>query len=184
MNQLIEQIRTFLRQRTPNERWLLGLAVWVVVLTLVYVSIARPLGERLTVRETQLEQLEAGVKRAVHLAGGVQQLQISLRAVETRISPDQKTNLFTLLEAIAEQAQVKDSLDSIKPKQPSGNEKYPETRVEVSLKSATLEQIVQLLYRIETAPVHLIVRSIRIKARPDGSGRLDVSLSVSSFERA
>jgi hypothetical protein len=52
------------------------------------------------------------------------------------------------------------------------------------LKGATLEQTVQLLYRIETAPVHLIMRSLRIKTRPDGSGRLDVNLSVSSFERA
>jgi hypothetical protein len=85
---------------------------------------------------------------------------------------------------MAEQAQVKDALDSIKPKKPSGNERYPETRVEVQLKGATLKQTVQLLYRIETAPVPLIVRSLRIKNRPDGSGRLDVSLSVSSFERA
>jgi type II secretory pathway component PulM len=184
MNQLLEQIRAFLRQRTPNERWMLGLGLWVLALSLVYVSVGRPLQTRLSVREAELEQLEAGVKRAAHLAGGVQPLQAALRKVEGRIAPGQKINLFTLLEAIAEQAQVKDSLDSIKPKQPSGNERYPETRVEVALKSATLEQIVQLLYRIETAPAHLIVRSIRIKARPDGSGRLDVSLSVSSFERA
>ena len=79
---------------------------------------------------------------------------------------------------------VKDRLESIKPKQPSGNERYPETRVEVKLKGATLEQTVQLLYRIETAPAHLIVRSLRIKSRPDGTNLLDVSLSVSSFEQA
>jgi hypothetical protein len=56
--------------------------------------------------------------------------------------------------------------------------------VELVLKGATLEQTMQLLYRIDTAPAHLIIRSLRIKSRPDGSNLLDVSISVSSFERA
>jgi hypothetical protein len=80
---------------------------------------------------------------------------------------------------------LKDQLDSIKPKQPSGNPAFPETRVEVSLSGATLEQLIQLLYRIETAPLHLIVRSLRIKAQGGkDSTLLDVRFAVSSFERA
>ena len=158
--------------------------MWATLITIVYVVVARPLQTRLTLREAELAQLEAGVTRSVQLARGVQQLQVAVGEVEKRITPGRKTNLLTLLETMAEQAKVKDALDSIKPKQPSGNERYPETRVEVKLKGATLEQMVQLLYRIEGAPVPLIVRSLRIKTRPDGSGRLDVSLSVSSFERA
>jgi hypothetical protein len=184
MNALLEQLRAFLRSRTPNERWMIGFAVWAVLILFFYVSAARPLQARLAIREAELTKLEAGVTRSIQLARGVQQLQVSVGEVEERIAPGQKTNLFTLLETIATEAQVKDALDSIKPKQPSGNERYPETRVEVMLKGATLEQTVQLLYRIETAPVHLIMRSLRIKTRPDGSGRLDVNLSVSSFERA
>ena len=81
-------------------------------------------------------------------------------------------------------AGIQDQLESIKPKQPSGNARYPETRVEVSLKGATLKQMVQYLYAIESAPVLLIIRSLRVKAREDDSGLIDVSFSVSSFERA
>ena len=101
-----------------------------------------------------------------------------------RVEPGAKTNLFTLLEALAAQSGVKDQLDSMKPKQTSGNAAYPETRVEVSLKGVTLAQTVEFIYKIENAPSHLIIRSIRLKVRARDSQLLDVSFSVSSFERA
>ena len=54
------------------------------------------------------------------------------------------------------------------------------------LKGASLEQTVEFLRKIETSSSHLIVRSLKIRARGDGAsgGVLDVSFSVSSFERA
>jgi hypothetical protein len=56
--------------------------------------------------------------------------------------------------------------------------------VEVALSGATLEQLTQLLHQIETAPLHLIIRSLRIKAQGGkDSTLLDVRFSVSSFER-
>ena len=54
----------------------------------------------------------------------------------------------------------------------------------VVLKGTTLEQVVRLLHKIESARLHLIVRSLRITTRGKKSQVLDVSFSVSSFERA
>jgi Tfp pilus assembly protein PilO len=184
MNKLLELARQYLRSRTPRERYALGLVVTVLVLGLVYFGIAEPLRARLNAREREVTKLQEEKAEALERVQGVAPLRATLKAVEARITPGKQTNLFTVLETIASQANVKQNLDSIKPTQAAGNEQYPETRVEVSLKGATLEQTVQLLYRIETAPMHLIVRSIRIKSRPDSTGKLDVTLSVSSFERA
>ena len=52
-----------------------------------------------------------------------------------------------------------------------------------SLKGTSLGQTVDFLYLIENASAHLIIRSIRIRARGEEK-LLDVSFSVSSFERA
>ena len=113
----------------------------------------------------------------------VEALREPLRAVESKIVPDESSNLFTLLETIAKEASIYKELDSIKPTRASKSTSYPETRVELILKGASLEQTVGLLYGIESARVHLIIRSLSIKARAGKSGGLDVNISVSSFER-
>ena len=114
-------------------------------------------------------------------------LQGELASVEARIQPGSDTNLIALLSTLAADAKIsQEQLESIEPKQPSTNAKYPETRAEVRLKGTSLEQMVEFLHKIETSSAHLIVRSLKIRSRGDGPTGpvLDVSFSVSSFERA
>lgn len=114
-------------------------------------------------------------------------LQGELASVEARIQPGSDTNLIALLSTLAADAKIsQEQLESIEPKQPSTNAKYPETRAEVRLKGTSLEQMVEFLQKIETSSAHLIVRSLKIRSRGDGPNGpvLDVSFSVSSFERA
>lgn len=184
MKRLLAILRSFLDARSPRERWILALGGVTLIVLMVNFAVAQPLRARVERGEAQVARLQGELERAVRLARSVGELQTAVRQTEERIAPGEKTNLFTLLENIAEEARIKDRLESIKPKQPSTNALYPETRLEVSLKGATLEQTVKLLYAIDTAPAHLIIRSLRIKSRPDGSDLLDVSISVSSFERA
>lgn len=183
MNELIERARTLLQSRSPRERWLLVLVLAVLGLAAVHSWAITPLQGRLETARVESERLESELVRAQRMAEEVRRLRAELARVESQIEPGERTNLFTLLERLANEAQVRDRLESIKPKQPSSNSRYPETRVEVQLKGATLAQLVSLLHRIDTAPAALIVRSLRVKSREDDSGLLDVSFSVSSFER-
>jgi hypothetical protein len=178
------QVLAFLRGRSQREQWLLIVAAVVIAVMIVNAALVQPLRADIQRRDGEIELLQTQLLRATRMAADVRRLQGELAAVEERIEPGAKTNLFTLLESLAGQSAVKDQLESIKPKQASGNDRYPETRVEVQLKGATLAQTVSYLYRIETAPMPLIIRSIRIKARGGEEKVLDVSFSVSSFERS
>lgn len=184
MSEILHLLRSYLSGRTARERWLMTLGVCVMAAIAAYLWAIAPLQTRVVRVEQEIVKLDADAFRAQLIAREVRRLQAGLVEVEARIKPGERTNLFTLLEDLAAQASVQEQLESIKPKQPSGNEKYPETRAEVRLKGTTLDQAVQFLYKIETAPVHLIVRSLRIKARKDSSALLDISFSVSSFEHA
>lgn len=184
MNRIWLRIQTLLASRSPRERWLLAACAVLIAFMLVFSAVIRPLRASLSPSRAQVVRLEDEFAQALRMAADIRALQGELHQVEARISPGESTNLFALLEDLARQARVKDQLESIKPKQPSGNDRYPETRVEVQLKGATLEQTVKFLHKIETAPKHLIIRAIRVRARPDGSQLLDVSFSVSSFQRA
>ncbi|HXZ86205.1 MAG TPA: type II secretion system protein GspM [Myxococcota bacterium] len=187
MNPLLAALRSYLAQRSPRERWFLVAASCVVALLLVYEIAIVPLGGRARAAAGSSDELESQVTRALHLAAEMRGLQGELADVESRIQPNAKTNLIALLSNLAAEAKIsQEQLESIEPKQPSANAQYPETRAEVRLKGTSLAQAVDFLYRIETSTSHLIVRSLKMRSRADASGDavLDVSFSVSSFERA
>jgi general secretion pathway protein M len=187
MNELLAPLRSYLQSRSPRERWLIVAAACVLALILVYSVIVAPLGDRARSADLRVAQLELDVIRALGIAKEMRTLQGELASVEARIQPGSNTNLIALLSTLAADARIsQEQLESIEPRQPSTNARYPETRAEVRLKGASLEQMVEFLHKIETSSAHLIVRSLKIRSRGDGPTGpvLDVSFSVSSFERA
>jgi hypothetical protein len=182
---LVEPLRRRLEARTLRERWLLVAGACALALTAVYVFAISPLHERADRARAEALRLDADVTRTLQIASTILPLQADLARVEQRIQPGEKTNLLSVLEALASESRIgKENLESISPKRPSGNARYPETRVEVTLRDATLAQLVDYLYRIEHAPTLLIVRSLRIRARGGEESRIDAVFSVSTFERA
>ncbi len=187
MNDLLAPIRSYLAARSPRERWLLVAAACVLALIVVYGVVVAPLGDSARAANVRAEQLDLEVITALGVATEMRGLQGELASVEARIQPGSNTNLIALLSTLAADARIsQEQLESIEPKQPSANAKYPETRAEVRLKGTSLDQMVEFLQKIETSTSHLIVRSLKIRARGDGPNGpvLDVSFSVSSFERA
>lgn len=185
MNPLVEKLRAALQARTPRERWLAVLALCIGAVLGIRSIWIEPLHADARRIDLEIETQKTQVLRATQLAGDMRRLQAALAQVEALVIPGQKTDLFTLLESLATEAGLtSNQIDSVKPQPPSSNARYPETRVEVRLKGTTLEQVVKLLHKIESARLHLIVRSLRITTRGKKSQVLEVSFSVSSFERA
>jgi hypothetical protein len=181
---LLQRLRSYLQARSARERLLIGCVLLVAGTLLLQAVVIAPLRAGVATAEREGSEYQTDLLRAQRMAREILRLRADVERVETRIKPGESTNLFTLLETLAGEAQMRDRLESIKPKQPSDHEKYRETRVEVSLKGATLEQAVQFLYKIESADALLIIRSLRMKSRRDDVTLLDVSFSVSSFESA
>lgn len=128
------------------------------------------------------------------LLGAEQQLQVMTRlrrdyddvyqrltAVEKRITSGKRPNLRTTLETLAQSSLVK--IDSMEPQATPSNEDYRETKVEVGLKEITLAQTVRYLHQIESANEVLSVKSLRMRTRRDKPEFLDVTFTVSTFER-
>ncbi len=186
MNDWIAQLRKLVDERTPRERWMLVAAAAVVVFLITQLAVVNPLQERAERARVRTTQLDGQILQARRAAAEIRRLQGGVEAVQARIQTSEKTDLLALLERLAARAAVKDRIESMKPTPVSGNEEFPETRVQVSLRGATLEQTVRFLHSIEAADAHLIMRSLQIRrSRGRGdTGVLDVTFSVSSFERA
>ena len=190
MNEYIERARAFVKaqldKRSARERWILVGAAAALFTVLVEVILVSPLRDAVAETQDQAERLESDLQLAVRMVPQIQRLRSEIGVVESRIQTGRQTDLLRLLDQLATQAKMREQLESVRPRTPSKNPKYPESRVEVQLRGATLAQTVQFLYSIETADLYLIVRSVSVKARPDPEAGtlLDVNFSVSSFERA
>ena len=185
MNELLEQIRDYIRQRSLRERWMIVLGVCVIAMIGVHQVWAQPLQATAAELDEEIQTLELNLMKSEALVRSVRRLQGELSQVETVINSEEKPDLLSLLERLARLSTLEpEQLESITPKQTSSTSKYPETRVEVRLKGTTLNQTVDFLYKIGDAPEHLIIRSLRITTRGKEEQVLDVSFSVSSFESA
>jgi hypothetical protein len=82
---------------------------------------------------------------------------------------------------MAQKSQV--SVESMEPQAAPTIPPYRETRVEVGMKGVTLPQTVSYLHAIESSTDLLTVKNLRIRSRTDKPQLLDVTFTVSSFER-
>jgi type II secretory pathway component PulM len=164
-----------------NERLLVSVAGGLLGVTLLWFGLAMPLlaaarnaSRNAATAEQQVEMVRALRTRFDEVNG-------RLGAVEARIQGGPQGEIFTTLEQMASQSAVK--IDSMEPRTSPASAEYRETKVQVALKGVTLAQVVGLLTRIDTAPQMLSIKSLRIRTRADKQDLLDVTFTVSSFEK-
>jgi type II secretory pathway component PulM len=176
----IASMRAAFEKLAPRERLLVGSAGGLLGLALLYAAVVNPLLGLVSNTGTRRDTAEQELRVMTRLRQEYGEVQQRLTDVEQRIQSTTSGNLRTSLENMAQSAQVK--VESMEPQASPANEVYRETKVAVGLKAVTLSQTVAYLHKIEDAPQVLSVKSLRIRNRPDRSGLLDVTFTVSSFE--
>jgi type II secretory pathway component PulM len=164
-----------------NERLLVSVAGGLLAVTLLWFGLAMPLLAAARNAARNAETAEQQVEMVRALRERFDEVNGRLGAVEARIQGGPQGEIFTTLEQMASQSAVK--IDSMEPRTSPASTEYRETKVQVALKGVTLAQVVGLLTRIDTAPQMLSIKSLRIRTRADKQDLLDVTFTVSSFEK-
>ena len=166
---------------SSRERILLAAVAALALITIVYFGgIQTILGLRDSAESSRIGA-EQQLQVMSRLRREYDDVHLRLMAVEDRISGGKRPNLRTTLETLAQDSLVK--IESMEPQATPSNERYRETKVEVGLKEITLAQTVRYLHQIESAPEVLSVKSLRMRTRRDKPEFLDVTFTVSTFER-
>ena len=181
MKELWRRVMAAFEGLSANERLLVSIAAGLVGVSLLWFGLAMPLlaaarnaSQNAATAEQQVEMVRALRTRFDEVNG-------RLGAVEARIQGGPQGEIFTTLEQMASQSAVK--IDSMEPRTAPASAEYRETKVQVALKGVTLAQVVGFLSRIDTAPQMLSIKSLRLRTRADKQDLLDVTFTVSSFER-
>lgn len=190
MSELLGRVQVLWDGLAPRERVLVAIA-GAVLATLVFLfGIVLPAMAATENAIAKAENAERQLQMMQRMRRDWDTLHLRLDAVETKIqgSREGQQNLLTLLSSLATRAGVKPT--SMEKRQSGESEQYEETKVEVSLKSVSLEQAVTYLASIESAAQPLSVKSLRIKRRPgrarnskeQSADLIDVTFSVSAFK--
>ena len=182
MNAWLARLRSLYEGFSSSERLLVLTAGALLALALFYLLVVSPIrgaaasaARRVTTAEQELEVVR-------RLRREYDEVHGRLVTVEERIRSGPRGEIFTTLEKLAGDSAVK--IDSMEPRSSPASDAYRETKVQVTLKSVTLAQLVNYLHRIDASEQVLSIKSLRIRARKDKPDLLDVTFTVSSFEPA
>jgi type II secretory pathway component PulM len=181
VSELWSRLRAAFDSLSERERVLVASALSLVGLALLYATIISPALSFGTRAEAGLDAAKQQLAVVVRMRREYDDVRGRLDAVERRIARDTAGSLGTKLESLAQQSLVK--IESIQPQSSPTNEQYREKKVEVDLKGVSLPQTVNYLERIEADSQVLSIKALRIRIRPEKPDLLDVTFTVSSFER-
>ena len=185
MNRLLERIKTEWAQLAPRERLLLSITGGMILVAGLFVGVLNPLAELASGTDNRIESAQMQLERMIRLEREHAEIQARLAGVESRIENQRgQQNIRTLLENLAKQSSVR--IASMEERQSGNNDQYVESKVEVSLKSVSLNQTIKYLHNIESSDQQLSVKGLRIRGRgaANGAETLDVTFFVSSFRAA
>jgi type II secretory pathway component PulM len=181
VGELWNRLRAAFENLSTRERVLVSVVGALVVVFVLYFGVVRTtLGMRGDT-ELRFESAQQQLQVMRRLRREYDDVSDRLTSVEQRIKDGPRGNLRTTLESLATASLVK--IESMEPQATPSNDRYRETKVEVGLKEVTLAQTVNYLHQIETAPQVLSIKSLRMRTRKDKAEYLDVTFTVSSFER-
>jgi type II secretory pathway component PulM len=181
MKELLNRVTAAFGNLAARERMLVLSAGVLMLITLVYFVVIVPVAAIGARSSDRLDSAETNYEVMKRLRADYDDVTRRLASVEGRIRRGSRSNLRTVLESMAQKSQV--TVESMEPQAAPAIPPYRETKVEVGLRGVTLPQTISYLHAIETSADLLTVKNLRIRSRTDKPQLLDVTFTVSSFER-
>lgn len=169
---------------SSRERTLVGLAGGAITVILVYTMIWQPIEEeriQLTkrIQTKQHELVEMQQMRETYL-DLLNQFDLRQKIIE---KADPHFSLFPHIESTVSQVLGgRDKIASMNPQNKEIGGAYREESVELKLNGVSLQQLVDLMYRIEKGPQPLRLTRLQIKKRPREPSTFDVTATVSMLK--
>ena len=109
-------------------------------------------------------------------------IRAEYKRIETAINAQREFSILTELENLANQAEIKNNIESMESKPKPANEFFREQAVDVRLIKVTLKQLLTFLYSIDFSPKVLRVKKLHVDLRFDNTDLLNVEREVSTFK--
>lgn len=168
---------------SPRDRNALLIGLAAVLIAIFYLGIVSPyqsaiarLDSQIASRQRQLQEVQVLRQRYLSLQG-------ELTQAERRGVSNRNFSLFSFVENLTGQIASRENLVYMRPQPVAVKDEFKEESVEIKLEKIALDQLVRILYQIDTADAFLQVKNLRLKIRFDNKAQLDAVLTISAYER-
>lgn len=174
-----------LKPLSPRERWMVAAAVLTVLVVGAWLGILSPYREKMSQLEAKMVSRQRQLRELRELESQYARLKAQMAMAERRLEGKGKSfSLFSFVEATTESQGIRDNLVSLRPHKVPAQGEFNEESVEVKLDRVSLEQLVRLLYALESAEAFLQVKTLKVKSRFDDSSLLDTVLTITHYTKA
>ncbi|MBI3769950.1 MAG: type II secretion system protein M [Deltaproteobacteria bacterium] len=178
MSELRRRLEQMLERLSPRERLLLGGAVTVTLLVLLWL-VASTLGERRQLLGAQIAASERDLAEMVTLRDRYAHLRAERDAIQQRLAAGgMDFSLFSHLEGVSREALRPERIAAMNPSTRAVSDELQEEDVEMRLSAVSLRDVVTLLYRVEKTDLPLLVSRLQMKKRFDQPYVFDATLVV------
>jgi general secretion pathway protein M len=177
------QLSGFTQRLSARERTILGVGGAAMVVIGLYSLVWEPLAEgrvrlaqRIAGKQRQLEEIQG--MRETYM-GLLRQLEASQQVLDRA---DPKFSLFPHIEATVAQVVGRDKIKSMNPENKEIGGAYREDSVELKLAGISLDQLVDMMYRIEKGAHPLRITRLQVKKQLRDPHMFDVTATVSMLK--
>ena len=171
-------------QLAKREKYLIFLAVIVIVLALVIQFVIMPFVEKRERYNNNVATKQKNLQEMVQLRQEYVALQQGSDVLAQRLANRTTSfTLFSFLEKAAGDAGVKENIKYMKPSASTGKGPFKESLVEMKLERITLGQMVGYLQLIESPDMLVSIKRISIQSNKKETQYLDAILQVLTFTR-
>jgi general secretion pathway protein M len=168
---------------SQREKIILLLGALVVLGTLLFLGVIDPYRGAMARLDSQIASRQRQVRQVQAMRDEFLALQGQKAQVDARMTRAKSFSLFSFVENVTGQVATKENLVYMRPQPASVQEDVREESVEIKLEKIRLDQLIRLLYAIDSADAYLQVKNLRVKTRFDDHSLLDAVMTISSYGR-
>ncbi len=167
---------------TQKDRRVLVVGISALALFLLVQFVLFPLLDKRKRLNRGISIRQKGLIEMQEMQSRYKQLSLQSNTLEQRVSKRSgEFGLFSFLEKMAAEAEVKENIAYMKPSDATGDGVLQQSMVEMKLKAINLKQLVALLERIESPEKIVELKRISIQENKKQEGTLDVIMQVISL---
>jgi type II secretory pathway component PulM len=176
----LRELFNFYQRLSPRERVLVGVAGGALIVVALYLLVWEPLVQGRVEMQRRIAAKEREILEIQRLRETYLDLLRQLEASQNVLAKvDKKFSLFSNIESTVSQVVSRDRIDSMTPDTKVIGDAYREESVRLKLSAISLEQLVDMMYRIEKGTHPLRVTRLEVKKRHNDRYSFDVNATVS-----
>ena len=172
-----------LGQLEKRELVMLSFGALFLLVALLYIGIYEPYQEALNNADKAIASKRRQIVEVQQLQTEYNRLQQQTNNIEGQLASRSGLSALALLENIASSVGSRENLSYIRPQPAQTQGEIYIENLDIKLEKLTLQQVLQLLWNIDTAKTPMQIKNLRLKQRFDNQALTDATLTVSVFRK-